>query len=557
MAIISNIIARLRADTAAFDRNMNKSRKQTSSFTKGVQIMGRQMLAIAGVGGGFYAIQRGFNAIIKAASDAEETQAKFDTVFRGISEQANKWAENFGEKVGRANQSVKSWMARLQDTFVPLGIAREEAMRLSQSLVTLAVDVASFNNKADADVIRDFTSALVGNHETVRKYGIIISETALRQAALREGLEKTYSELTDLEKVQLRYKLILEGTSDAQGDAMRTADSYANQVKRLTGEYENLKVEVGEKVIPILTKVINLLNEAIERHNKYKDMPWFGQPELGPSITEKWRQQQIEQSQLIKEAEKFAEIDKNRIKESVKAWQEYYHKRGTFEEQAKAAKEVDAEADRLRTEMWLKQEEAAFHAMREPIIEAEKAAQESAERHKRIAEDIALSMATSWSNAIDRMMFEGKEFWDAMSDMARSLVREIANIIMYRKIAEPVAYGIMGLPLPGASATPTTPGAMPGQSIAPSGTPYWPAGSLQYGGTVEKTGLAVVHKGETFSGVGGERSIVVNVNNDDRTLGPIEVTRAESYMLSDQRIIDLSIQAAQTNARYRKSHRIG
>ena len=44
-------------------------------------------------------------------------------------------------------------MAGLQDTFVPLGIARDEAAELSKSLVTLAVDVASFNNTADADVI--------------------------------------------------------------------------------------------------------------------------------------------------------------------------------------------------------------------------------------------------------------------------------------------------------------------------------------------------------------------------------------------------------------------
>ena len=31
--------------------------------------------------GGFYAVQRGFKAVIKAASDAEETQAKFNVVF--------------------------------------------------------------------------------------------------------------------------------------------------------------------------------------------------------------------------------------------------------------------------------------------------------------------------------------------------------------------------------------------------------------------------------------------------------------------------------------------
>ena len=37
--------------------------------------------------------------------------------------------------------------------------------------------------------------------------------------------------------------------------------------------------------------------------------------------------------------------------------------------------------------------------------------------------------------------------------------------------------------------------------------------SLQTGGTVEKTGLAVVHEGETFSGVGGGGDVHVHIGN--------------------------------------------
>lgn len=239
----------------------NKANRQISSFNRNIQRMGRQMLAIAGVGGGLFAIQRGFRSMIKAASDAEETQAKFNTVFKSLKSEANKWAESFGESVGRSEQSVKSWMARLQDTFVPLGIARDRAMELSKSLVSLAVDVASFNNAADADVIRDFTSALVGNHETVRKYGIIIGEAAIKQEAMRKGLNKSYKELTDLEKVQLRYSLIQRGSTDAQGDALRTASSYANQVKRLKANIADLSKEIGGPFMQSLNKMIISINE--------------------------------------------------------------------------------------------------------------------------------------------------------------------------------------------------------------------------------------------------------------------------------------------------------
>lgn len=249
----------------------DRSRGTIGQFNRGLTTMTRSVLQLAGIGGGLYMLQRTFRETIREASFAQETFAKFDVVFREQSVSARKWAEDFGDSVGRATHDVAGWMAGLQDTFVPLGIARDRAAELSKSLVQLAVDVASFNNKADAEVIRDFTSALVGNHETVRKYGIIISESAIKQEALRQGLNKTYRELTDLEKVQLRYNLIQAGTTDAQGDALRTADSYANQVKRLSANWKEFKVSAGEPAIGVLASIIGKTNEAIEATKKWNE----------------------------------------------------------------------------------------------------------------------------------------------------------------------------------------------------------------------------------------------------------------------------------------------
>jgi hypothetical protein len=247
----------------------DRSRNTIYQFNRGLTDMSRTLLRIAGVGGGIYALQRGFRSTIAEASSAQETFAKFDVVFRDQSRDVKKWAEDFGDSVGRATHDVAGWAAGLQDTFVPLGIARDKAAELSKSLVSLAVDVASFNNKADADVIRDFTSALVGNHETVRKYGIIISENAIKQEALRQGLNKTYSELTDLEKVQLRYALIQKGTTDAQGDAIRTADSYANQVKRLSANWKEFMVDAGTPAISVLADLTKGMNAGYEATRKW------------------------------------------------------------------------------------------------------------------------------------------------------------------------------------------------------------------------------------------------------------------------------------------------
>lgn len=199
--------------------------------------------------------------MIRAASDAEEIQAKFNTVFKELTDNANKFAAEFAASVGRATQDVKKWMAGLQDLFVPLGMTRDAALKLDKELVKLAVDVASFNNKLDEEVIRDFTSALVGNHETIRKYGIIITETSLKQAALNAGIKKSYKELTNLEKVQLRYKAILAGSTDALGDAVRTGGSFANQMKRLKANITDFWETAGTRFLEQITAVVTKTNE--------------------------------------------------------------------------------------------------------------------------------------------------------------------------------------------------------------------------------------------------------------------------------------------------------
>ena len=154
-------------------------------------------------------------------------------------------------------------MASLQDTFVPLGFSRTESAKLSATLTELALDVASFNNKIDADVVRDFQSAIVGNHETVKKYGVIINEAAIEQEAIKLGLIEHKSELMEFHKVQARVNLLMEGTKDAQGDISRTSHTLTNQIKSLSSQFTKLKEALGESNEESFKFLINLTKLGI------------------------------------------------------------------------------------------------------------------------------------------------------------------------------------------------------------------------------------------------------------------------------------------------------
>ena len=196
--------------------------------------------------------------LFDAMSAAEEGASKANVVFGETIDVVTAWAQDMGQSLGRAESSMIEFASTLQDTFVPLGYSRKYAAALSTSLVELALDVASFNNKLDADVIRDFQSAIVGNHETVRKYGIVISEHTIQQEALRQGLIHNIRELTETEKVTARLGIIQQGTSDASGDLMRTQSSYANQVKIFSEQLKVTMEDLGRVLLPVAKMTLTI-----------------------------------------------------------------------------------------------------------------------------------------------------------------------------------------------------------------------------------------------------------------------------------------------------------
>ena len=193
--------------------------------------------------------------MVNMASAVQEMQSKSSVVFGQFVSDVRKQLSDFGNEVGRSTHELEQMASSIQDTFVPMGFARGEASKLSVQLTKLAVDVASFNNASDTETMMAFQSALVGNHETVRRFGVVITEATLKQELLRMGINKSAKDVTNAEKVQARLNLIIAGTSDAHDDATRTSGSFANTSKALSSALSELSVDIITPMLPKLTRM--------------------------------------------------------------------------------------------------------------------------------------------------------------------------------------------------------------------------------------------------------------------------------------------------------------
>lgn len=196
----------------------------------------------------FEAIRRFGSELLRLGSDAEEVGSKFNTVFSGIEDQARDTFNNIADNVGRSRLELQEFGSGVADIVKPLGFATDEALALSENVTKLAIDLASFNNVQDEQAINAVTSALTGEREALKSLGIVISEADLKQEAYNSGLAEQGAELTKQQKTLATYNLLLKNSTDAQGDAARTATSFANQLKALRGAITDAFAEAGQAI---------------------------------------------------------------------------------------------------------------------------------------------------------------------------------------------------------------------------------------------------------------------------------------------------------------------
>lgn len=201
--------------------------------------------------------------MVNAASDAEEMQSKFAFVFGELGDEVTRELDAFAEATGRSSFGLRGMASDVGAVLQSLVDAPDVMADMSANLAQLAVDLGSFYNVAESDAMAALTSGLIGEAEPMRRFGVLLSEAAVQSYILSNGIANSKSEITDQMKVQARYNIILAQTATAQGDAERTANSFANQSRALQSGVKDLTTEMGEALLPAATEIVQTFAELV------------------------------------------------------------------------------------------------------------------------------------------------------------------------------------------------------------------------------------------------------------------------------------------------------
>ena len=146
-----------------------------------------------------------------------------------------------------------------------MGLATDDATNMSLALTGLVGDVSSFYNIEQDLAATKLKGIFTGESEALKDLGVVMTEANLEAYALAKGFNKSMKEMTQAEKVALRYQYVTEQLSLAQGDFARTSDSWANQIRVLKETFNSLSSIIGEFLIKGLTPFVQKLNDILQR----------------------------------------------------------------------------------------------------------------------------------------------------------------------------------------------------------------------------------------------------------------------------------------------------
>lgn len=203
--------------------------------------------------------------LINLASDAAEVQSKFDTVFGTAgADQVSAWIRDIQGEVHIATDELQNAASTFGVFGQAAGVPASDLATFSTALASAGLDLASFSNANPEDVFLALRSGLAGESEPLRQFGIFLSDASLNAFAAAEGIGKTTAEMTEQEKVMLRQRFILANLGAAQGDLDRTSEGVANQQRSLLGTFRDMRVELGEALLPAVETLLPVLTHGLE-----------------------------------------------------------------------------------------------------------------------------------------------------------------------------------------------------------------------------------------------------------------------------------------------------
>lgn len=211
-------------------------------------------------------------ASVDAASRAEQALGGVRAVFGEQAGQIERASEDAAKALGLSQTAYQDMATVLGAGLKNKGI--EDFAEQSQNLLGIGADLAAQYGGDTKTAVEALASAMRGESDPIERYGVSLSESAVKAKLAEMGLDDLEGAALEQAKTQARLAIITEQTADAQGAFGRESETLAGKQQRLTAEFENAQSELGTMLLPVLTELAGVLTDVVTYVKENAD--WLG-----------------------------------------------------------------------------------------------------------------------------------------------------------------------------------------------------------------------------------------------------------------------------------------
>lgn len=243
-------------------QNLNRDANRTATGIARMSMSFGTLNKVIGMGK-FIMLGNVFANAIQSAIDMTETVNLFNISLGDTAVKTNEVVQKMSTLYGLDSTNLQNAIGTFGLLARSMGMSTNQASTLSTNMGKLAVDLSSLTNVPVNQVMQDLRSGLVGQSETVYKYGMDVTEAGIKTEAMNQGITKSVREMGQGEKMALRYSAMIRQSGLAQGDFAATINSPANQLKILHERFISLGRAIGSMFIPFLTAILPYVNAVV------------------------------------------------------------------------------------------------------------------------------------------------------------------------------------------------------------------------------------------------------------------------------------------------------
>jgi len=203
----------------------------------------------------------------QAAKRAEAVDGAFQQTFRNMPKEASTASSAVSKEFNRLETDVKENFTQMSSVMTALGVEARQALSVTDQLQRRSLDLAAFRDVGDAEAFRAVMSGITGETEPLKRFGVVLNETAVKAELLRLGFKGNAQEASEAAKVTARANIILRQTAEVQGQVAREADNVTEKEKAMRTEFTRTAEQFGKQFLPVATEVLGWAADVLTAFN--------------------------------------------------------------------------------------------------------------------------------------------------------------------------------------------------------------------------------------------------------------------------------------------------